>query len=62
MYFKQIRIMINVGYVYKKNEKYRVYTHEKALIHHNSLIANGYIHVSTIDAFVWIENKLNKRI
>lgn len=52
--------MENLAYIYKKKGIYRVYTHEKALIHHKELIKNGWIHESTIDSVYWVENKLNK--
>jgi len=51
--------MEKIGYVYKKDGKYKIYNHKKALIKHDSLIKKGWIHDATIDVFIWIEYQLN---
>lgn len=51
--------MKNVAYIYKKDGKHKVYNQEKALIHHNSLIKNGYTHECTVDIYIWAEMQLN---
>lgn len=53
--------MKNIAYIYKKDGKHRVYTHEKAVIHHDSLIKSGYTHEATVDICVWAENQLNSK-
>jgi hypothetical protein len=48
-----------IAFVYNKKGKYRVYDYSESLIHHESLIKDGYTHEMTIDTIHWIENNLN---
>lgn len=54
----------NVLYIYKKDTKYIVLIHNletDMVASHKKLIGRGFKHIETINAQVFIENKLNSK-
>jgi hypothetical protein len=51
-----------IVYVYflQKENKYKVLNHYKAQRMHDLWIKAGYVHIHTLDAVHWIQNKLNE--
>jgi hypothetical protein len=51
-----------IVYVYflEKENKYKVLNHFKAQRMHDLWIKAGYVHIYTLDAVNWIQNKLNE--